>query len=55
MAEDIYNACKNNKFISVEDFTKLTKVNKNALESIRQYGLLDSMQEKNQLDLFSMF
>lgn len=51
-AIDIKNALKDGPFISIEDFSKRTKANKNAIESLKQFGLLSGMQETNQLDLF---
>lgn len=52
MALDIVEEREKGEFISVEDFNKRTKVNKNALESLKTFGIIDGIQEENQMSLF---
>ena len=52
MAKDIVNERKKGEFISIEDFNKRTSVNKNALESLKTFGIIDGIQEENQMSLF---
>ena len=52
MALDIVEARENGEFISIEDFDQRTKVNKNALESLKNLGILDGMGDENQMSLF---
>lgn len=54
-SRDIYDACLEGSFISVENFVDRTGINKSAIESLRSNGLLDHLQETNQMDLFDMF
>ncbi|MDO5689743.1 MAG: PolC-type DNA polymerase III [Tissierellia bacterium] len=54
-SRQIYEELQKGSFISVEDFTARTKVNRSALESLRQNGVLAHLHETNQLDLFSAF
>lgn len=45
---------ENGKFISIEDLTKRAKCSKTVIEALRIHGCLQGMQEKNQIDLFSL-
>lgn len=54
IALSISKARNDGKFISVEDFKSRTKINKTALASIDAAGLLDGLQQTNQMDFFSM-
>ncbi|MDO5026595.1 MAG: PolC-type DNA polymerase III [Tissierellia bacterium] len=50
----IDEARKDGDFISIEDFTTRTKINKTALASMEAFGLFEGMQNENQLDFFSL-
>lgn len=50
----LYEACKDGDFISIEDLVNRSGVNKTAIEGLKNAGLLDGLQETNQIDLFSM-
>ncbi|WP_394271371.1 PolC-type DNA polymerase III [Anaerococcus nagyae] len=52
MAIDIVNERDKGEFISIEDLNKRTAVNKNALESLKNFGIIDGLGEKNQMSLF---
>ncbi len=52
MALDIVEAREKGEFISIEDFNNRTKVNKNALDSLKNLGILDGMGDENQMSLF---
>lgn len=52
MAEDIVRERQKSEFISVEDLSQRTSVNKNALSSLKNLGITDGIQEKNQMSLF---
>ncbi|WP_297281723.1 PolC-type DNA polymerase III [uncultured Anaerococcus sp.] len=52
MAIDIVNEREKGEFISIEDLNKRTAVNKNALESLKNFGIIDGLGEKNQMSLF---
>ena len=51
----IYEEVRKLPFISIEDFQERTKINKNALESLREHGVLNKLQETNQVSLFDLF
>ncbi|MDO5717536.1 MAG: PolC-type DNA polymerase III [Tissierellia bacterium] len=51
---DIYNEYKNGEFISIQDLMDRTKTNKTALETLKQFGVLDGLNRTNQIDLFDM-
>ena len=50
----IYEEVRKLPFISIEDFQERTKINKNALESLREHGVLNKLQETNQVSLFDL-
>ena len=52
MAKDIVKAREDGDFISVEDLKTRTSVNKNALKSLKDLGIIDGIQEENQMSLF---
>ena len=52
MAKDIVKAREDGDFISVEDLKSRTSVNKNALKSLKDLGIIDGIQEENQMSLF---
>lgn len=45
----IKNIVDNEEFISIEDFRKKTKINKNAIESLKIHGVLDDLPDTNQI------
>lgn len=51
---DIFNACKEGKFISIENLISRTGINKTAVEGLKREGLLVGLQDTNQIDIFSM-
>ena len=52
MAIDIVNEREKSEFISVEDLNQRTSINKNAMESLKTFGIIDGMGEENQISLF---
>lgn len=52
MARDIVRERVKGEFISVEDLTSRTSVNKNALKSLKDLGIIEGIQEENQMSLF---
>ena len=52
MAIDIVNEREKSEFISVEDLNQRTSLNKNAMESLKTFGIIDGMGEENQISLF---
>ncbi len=50
----IDEARRDGDFISIEDFTNRTKINKTALASMEAFGMFEGMQNENQLDFFSL-
>ncbi|WP_297810756.1 PolC-type DNA polymerase III [uncultured Finegoldia sp.] len=48
----IFEEIKKGDFISKQDFTERTKVNKTALEILEEHGVLDGLQSENQISLF---
>lgn len=55
MAIDIVNEREKSEFISVEDLNQRTSLNKNAMESLKTFGIIDGMGEENQMSLFDGF
>lgn len=45
----IYNEAQKEEFISIQEFMKRTKVNKVALEALRNHGTLNNLPETNQM------
>ncbi len=52
MAIDIAREREIREFISIEDLTSRTSVNKNALKSLKDLGIIEGIQEENQMSLF---
>lgn len=52
MAKDIVAERAKGDFISIEDLTSRTSVNKNALKSLKDLGIIEGIQEENQMSLF---
>lgn len=52
MAYDIVREREKGEFISIEDLKQRTSVNKNALNSLKSLGVIEGIQEKNQMSLF---
>ena len=51
-ADGIYEAAKNGKFLSVEDFISKAKVPKTSASLMVELGILTGLSERNQLSLF---
>lgn len=45
----IFEEYKNNVFLSIQDLTKRSKINKVAVEALRIHGVLEGLPESNQL------
>ena len=52
MAYDIVRERDKGEFISIEDLKQRSSVNKNALNSLKSLGIIEGIQEKNQMSLF---
>lgn len=52
MAYDIVREREKGEFISIEDLKARTSINKNALTSLKNFGIIDGIQEENQMSLF---
>ena len=52
VAEAVIASRQEGEFDTVDDFKNRTKVNKNVLELLRQYNVLEGMPEANQMSLF---
>ena len=52
MALDIVREREKGEFISLEDLKNRTSVNKNAINSLKSLGIIDGIQEENQISLF---
>lgn len=53
-AQAIIEEIKKQPFISIQDFQNRTKLNKNAIESLKEHGVLEHLQETNQMSLFDL-
>ena len=51
-AENLYNAAREGKFMSISDMQIKSKIGKVAIETLRNAGCLKGMSESNQLSLF---
>ena len=51
-AENLYNAAKDGKFMSISDMQIKSKIGKVAIETLRNAGCLKGMSESNQMSLF---
>lgn len=54
MALDIGKERDEGEFISVEDLKQRTCVNKNAIASLKRLGIVEGIQEENQISLFDL-
>ena len=45
----IYKEAQNDEFISIQELVKRTKINKVAIEALREHGTLDGLPETNQM------
>ena len=52
MAKDIVEERQKGNFISIEDLRSRTCLNKNAIKSLKDLGIIDGIQEENQMSLF---
>ncbi|GAA5414708.1 PolC-type DNA polymerase III [Ureaplasma ceti] len=52
VAESIVQARKEAPFTSIEDLTKRTKITKTHIQTLKDYKVLDSLSESNQMSLF---
>ncbi|MCW6678750.1 PolC-type DNA polymerase III [Anaerococcus sp. NML200574] len=52
MAKDIVEEREKGNFISIEDLRSRTCLNKNAIKSLKDLGIIDGIQEENQMSLF---
>lgn len=50
-ALNIVKELKNGKFLSIEDLRKRTGVNKNAIESLQNFGVLEGLGDTNQISI----
>ena len=51
-AESLYNACRGEEVLSVEDLRTRAQVSKAVIEILRKNGVLDDLSETNQLTMF---
>lgn len=51
-AESLYNACQGEEILSVEDLRTRSQVSKAVIEILRKNGVLDDLNETNQLTMF---
>ncbi len=54
-AENVYNAAKEDSFMSIDELKTRAKVGSVAVEVMRNSGLLDGLSESNQVSLFDGF
>ena len=51
-AESLYNAAKEEEFMSIDEIRIRAKLGDSSLDLLREFGVLDGMQESNQISLF---
>lgn len=51
-AQNIINARRKGKFTSIEDLKRRTKITKNVVQILKQNGILNGLQETDQISLF---
>ena len=51
-AESLYNAAKEEKFMSIDEVRIRAKLGESSIDLLREFGVLDGMQESNQISLF---
>ncbi len=52
MAQSILSAREEGDFLSIEDFSRKTKIGKSVIEKLREYNVLDGLSDTNQISLF---
>ena len=53
-AEALIQERDKGRFISIEDLQQRTKISKTVIELMKNNGILDGLQESNQLSLFEL-
>ena len=51
-AESLYNAAKKEEFMSIDEVRIRAKLGESSIDLLREFGILDGMQESNQISLF---
>lgn len=51
-AESLYNAAKEEEFMSIDEVRIRAKLGDSTIDLLREFGVLDGMQESNQISLF---
>ena len=51
-AESLYNAAKEEEFMSIDEIKIRAKIGDSTIDLLREFGVLDGMQESNQISLF---
>ena len=51
-AESLYNAAKEEEFMSIDEIRIRAKIGDSTIDLLREFGVLDGMQESNQISLF---
>ena len=51
-AESLYNAAQEEEFMSIDEIRIRAKVGDYTIDQLREFGILDGMQESNQISLF---
>ena len=51
-AESLYNAAKEEEFMSIDEIRIRAKLGDSTIDLLREFGVLDGMQESNQISLF---
>lgn len=51
-AESLYNAAKEEEFMSIDEIRMRAKLGDSTIDLLREFGVLDGMQESNQISLF---
>lgn len=51
-AESLYNAAKEEQFMSIDEIRIRAKLGDSTIDLLREFGVLDGMQESNQISLF---
>ena len=52
MAQNILTARDEGEFLSIEDFSRRTKIGKSIIEKLREYNVLEGLSDTNQISLF---
>ena len=51
-AESLYTAAKEEEFMSIDEIRIRAKIGDSTIDLLREFGVLDGMQESNQISLF---